>query len=207
MLLCHSRELLQDHLGVWRAQAGYLGWVQARYWSNSGAGWQDPNNPQQGIYQCMFITSNKQEKELIIYTGRHDDPPTADEGLRGPSLVLVKDPRQSWGRGISCTFCTHLQSTSTHYNEVEKILSDCMLQVSRVYVGSFWSQPLRYVANRELFEAEQVLKWYSSKLKLPSFVFKGDLFSDLQGLPRFSTMRKMNDLIKRARSAKVCKCN
>jgi len=59
-------------------------------------------------------------------------------------------------------------------------------EVSRVYVGSFWSQPLRYVANRELFEAEQ-----------------GDLFSDLQGLPRFSTMRKMNDLIKRARSAKV----
>ena len=90
----------QDHLGVRRAQAGYLGWVQARYWSNSGAGWQDPNHPQQGIYQCMFITSNKQEKELIIYTGRHDDPPTADEGLRGPSLVLVKDLRQSWGRGI-----------------------------------------------------------------------------------------------------------
>ena len=40
----------------------------------------------------------------------------------------------------------------------EKILIDCMLQVSRVYVGSFWSQPLRYVANRELFEAEQVSK-------------------------------------------------
>ena len=95
---------LQDHLGVWRAQAGYLGWVQARYWSNSGAGWQDPNNPQQGIYQSMFITSNKQKKELIIYTGRHDDPPTADEGLRGPSLVLVKDLRQSWGRGNHVLF-------------------------------------------------------------------------------------------------------
>ena len=51
----------------------------------------------------------------------------------------------------------YTQSTSTIYNEKEKILIDCMLQVSRVYVGSFWSQPLRYVANRELFEAEQVL--------------------------------------------------
>ena len=152
----------------------------------------------------MHVYNFKQEKELISQTGRHDDPPTADEGLRGPSLVLVKDLRQSWGREMSCTFWTHLQSTSTHYYKVEKILIDCMLQVSRVYVGSFWSQPLRYVANRELFEAEQVSKWYSSKIKLPSFVFKGDLFSDLQGLPRFSTMRRMNDLIKRARSAKVC---
>ena len=157
----------QDHLGVRRAQAGYLGWVQARHWSNSGAGWQDPNHPQQGRDDLsMHVYNFKQEKELIIYTGRHDDPPTADEGLRGPALVLVKDLRQSWGRGISCTFCTQGQSTSTNYNELEKILIDCMLQVSRVYVGSFWSQPLRYVANRELFEAEQVLKWYSSKALL-----------------------------------------
>ena len=74
-----------------------------------------------------------------------------------------------------------------------------------MYVGSFWSQPLRYVANRELFEAEQVLK--EKLLVIPFhwvfFFTQGDLFSDLQGLPRFSTMRKMNDLIKRARSAKV----
>jgi len=35
-------------------------------------------------------------------------------------------------------------------------------EVSRVYVGSFWSQPLRYVANRELFEAEQVSEKNSS---------------------------------------------
>lgn len=59
-------------------------------------------------------------------------------------------------------------------------------EVSRVYVGSFWSQPLRFAGNRELFEAEQT-----------------DLFDDLQGLPRNSTVRKMNDLIKRARTARV----
>ena len=49
----------QDNFALWRSQTGYLGWVQARYWSNSRAGWQDTNHPQQGIYQCMFITSNK----------------------------------------------------------------------------------------------------------------------------------------------------
>ena len=35
--------------------------------------------------------------------------------------------------------------------------------MTRVYVGSFWDQPLRNAANRELFEAEQQ-----------------DLFNDLQ---------------------------
>lgn len=59
-------------------------------------------------------------------------------------------------------------------------------EVSRVYVGSFWNQPLGYIGNRDLFEAEQA-----------------DLFADLQALPRFSTIRKLNDLIKRARLAKV----
>ena len=38
-------------------------------------------------------------------------------------------------------------------------------EVSRIYVGSFWDQPLKCVANRELFEAEQE-----------------DLFNDLQVL-------------------------
>jgi len=59
-------------------------------------------------------------------------------------------------------------------------------EVSRVYVGSFWNQPLQFAENRKLFEAEQA-----------------DLFADLQALPRFATMRKMNDLIKRTRTAKV----
>ena len=42
--------------------------------------------------------------------------------------------------------------------------------------------------HRDLFEAEQE-----------------DLFDDLQGLPRFATIRRLNDLIKRARLAKVGK--
>ena len=40
-------------------------------------------------------------------------------------------------------------------------------EVARVYIGSFWDQPLRYDMNRKLFEAEEQ-----------------DLFADLQSLPR-----------------------
>ena len=59
-------------------------------------------------------------------------------------------------------------------------------EVSRVYVGSFWNQPLTFTGNRELFEAEQ-----------------DDLFNELQGLPRFAMIRRLNDLIKRAKTVKV----
>lgn len=59
-------------------------------------------------------------------------------------------------------------------------------EVVRVYIGSFWAQPLLIADNRKLFEAEEQ-----------------DLFHDIQSLPQNATLRKLNDLIKRARLAKV----
>ncbi|CAH8458219.1 unnamed protein product [Heterobilharzia americana] len=59
-------------------------------------------------------------------------------------------------------------------------------EVVRVFIGSFWDQPLRYDVNRRLFELESQ-----------------DLFKDLRSLPSNAAMRKLNDMIRRARLAKV----
>lgn len=59
-------------------------------------------------------------------------------------------------------------------------------EVARVYIGSFWDKPFHYDTMRRLFELESQ-----------------DLFKDLQSLPKNAALRKLNDLIKRARLAKV----
>lgn len=59
-------------------------------------------------------------------------------------------------------------------------------EVARVYVGSFWQEPLRNMDNAELFEAEE-----------------RDLMKDLAILPRQSAVRKINELVKRIRKVKT----
>jgi EH domain-containing protein 1 len=59
-------------------------------------------------------------------------------------------------------------------------------EVMRVYTGSFWSKPLHFKDNAKLFEAEQ-----------------RDLLHDLRALPRNAALRKVNELVKRARLVKV----
>jgi len=59
-------------------------------------------------------------------------------------------------------------------------------EVLRVYIGSFWDQPLMHDDNAQLFEMEEK-----------------DLMSDLKDLPRNSAVRKINELVKRVRLCKV----
>jgi len=59
-------------------------------------------------------------------------------------------------------------------------------EVSRVYIGSFWDEPLANDDQRRLFESEE-----------------NDLYTHLAQLPHNAAVRKLNNLIKRARLAKV----
>ena len=59
-------------------------------------------------------------------------------------------------------------------------------EVLRVDSGSFWEEPLVYEDLAALFESEE-----------------NDLMQDLRDLPRNSAVRKINELVKRARLAKV----
>jgi len=59
-------------------------------------------------------------------------------------------------------------------------------EVCRVYMGSFWDAPLQNVEQAELFQREEM-----------------DLFHDIMALPQQAVMRRINEMVKRARSVKV----
>ena len=56
----------------------------------------------------------------------------------------------------------------------------------RVFLGSFWEAPLKLEDNRQLLERE-----------------KADLLSEMMALPQNAVVRRINELVKRARSVKV----
>jgi len=59
-------------------------------------------------------------------------------------------------------------------------------EVIRVYIGSFWDKPYSNDEYKKIFEAEQ-----------------SDLLKDLYALPKNAAVRKINELVKRARKAKA----
>ena len=59
-------------------------------------------------------------------------------------------------------------------------------EVCRVYIGSFWGTPLKNTEQAALLNREKL-----------------DLFSDIAHLPQNAVMRRINELVKRARSVKV----
>eukprot|EP00658_Telonema_sp_P-2_P025752 TRINITY_DN2037_c0_g1_i2.p1 TRINITY_DN2037_c0_g1~~TRINITY_DN2037_c0_g1_i2.p1 ORF type:complete len:330 (+),score=95.36 TRINITY_DN2037_c0_g1_i2:131-1120(+) len=61
-------------------------------------------------------------------------------------------------------------------------------EVVRVYVGSFWDEPIdqKGMCNADLFERE-----------------KTDLINDLKSLPKGSALRKVNEIVKRTRLAMI----
>ena len=59
-------------------------------------------------------------------------------------------------------------------------------EVCRVYMGSFWGAPLQNTEQARLLTQEKV-----------------DLFNDIARLPQGAVMRRINELVKRARSVKV----
>jgi len=59
-------------------------------------------------------------------------------------------------------------------------------EVARVYLGSFWEKPLQNTEQEALLTSEME-----------------DLFKDIQSLPQNAVLRRINELVKRARSVKV----
>uniref|UniRef100_A0A3Q3W5P0 EH-domain containing 2a n=1 Tax=Mola mola TaxID=94237 RepID=A0A3Q3W5P0_MOLML len=59
-------------------------------------------------------------------------------------------------------------------------------EILRVYIGSFWSEPRQMCDHYQLIELEEE-----------------DLLAEIRNLPRNATIRKLNDLVKRARLAHV----
>lgn len=59
-------------------------------------------------------------------------------------------------------------------------------EVCRVFMGSFWDAPLKCTEQMELLQREEA-----------------DLLNDIMNLPQQAVMRRINELVKRARSVKV----
>ena len=97
-----------------------------------------------------------------ISSGGHDDPPTTDASVRSTDVVTFAHPPGAWGQQVgTCITLTlklkllmllqqrsifPLSSISNHLNIINSNVFQFLL--CRVYVGSFWNQPLQHIGNR-----------------------------------------------------------
>ncbi|KAI2489787.1 hypothetical protein MHU86_24809 [Fragilaria crotonensis] len=100
--------------------------------------------------------------------------------MRGKLCIMTREPCSWFGQSLT-SFSLSLRRplvVARQDNDISR--------VARVYVGSFWQQPLQNMDNAALFEDEE-----------------RDLMKDLAILPRQSAVRKINELVKRIRKVKT----
>lgn len=168
------------HPAVRRPQTGHLGRVLGGHQSLQRSGRQDPRGPQQGR-----PGGSGTEAEVFL--------PGATLTFPSPAQVDTQQLMRVYG--------ALMWSLGKVINTPE---------VVRVYLGSFWAKPLQNTENRSgdvctrpSFTPSVTRSCLRSPLRRLFEAESQDLFRDIQSLPRNAALRKLNDLIKRARLAKV----
>ena len=106
-------------------------------------------------------------------------------------------------KGVMELFIPHLDKIRVVLNKADSISTQQLMrvygalmwslgkvmntpEVCRVFMGSFWDAPLKNTEQMELLQREET-----------------DLLDDIMNLPQQAVMRRINELVKRARSVKV----
>lgn len=106
-------------------------------------------------------------------------------------------------KGVMELFIPHLDKIRVVLNKADSISTQQLMrvygalmwslgkvmntpEVCRVFMGSFWDAPLKNTDQMDLLQQEET-----------------DLLNDIMGLPQQAVMRRINELVKRARSVKV----
>ena len=118
-------------------------------------------------------------------------------------FIVIVIPSQDELKGVMEMMIPHLDKVRVVLNKADSISTQQLMrvygalmwslgkvmntpEVCRVYMGSFWDAPLQNHEQAELLQREEM-----------------DLLNDIMNLPQQAVMRKINELVKRARSVKV----
>ena len=126
---------------------------------------------------------------------------------RSDMIILMFDVQKL---DISDEMDTAIKSLSKHYDKVRVVLNKAdslshqnvvkvygalmwnlgrvitTPEVTKLYIGSFWDEPLKNEETKKLMEKEM-----------------SDLMTDLSSLPRLAAVRKINDMVRRIRQVRV----